>query len=208
MAPITKRAGVTPGGQGVLRIIGGTWRSRRLTFPGREGLRPTPDRVRVTLFNWLQPWLPGAACLDLFAGSGALGLESLSRGAGQVLLVEKDAIAASALRNNLSLLGARGAEVLQADARVFLQGPARPFDIVFLDPPYDSGLLAECCTHLAAGGWVRKEGLIYLEAASDTDLPLPAAWTLLRSKRAGQVGYYLARNDGGTDWQPPADGPV
>jgi 16S rRNA (guanine966-N2)-methyltransferase len=179
----------------VLRIIGGTWRSRRLTFPEREGLRPTPDRVRETLFNWLQPWLPGATCLDLFAGSGALGLESLSRGAGQVVLVEQDVAAVSALRANLALLDARGAEVVQADARVFLQGPARQFDIVFLDPPYASGLLAECCTRLETGGWLRKQGLIYLEAAGDQALPLPATWTLLRSKRAGQVGYHLARND-------------
>ena len=191
----------------MLRIIGGTWRSRRLTFPGRDGLRPTPDRVRETLFNWLQPWLPGAVCLDLFAGSGALGIESLSRGAGQVVLVEKDDIAVRALRANLTLLEARGAEVVQADARVFLQGAARPFDIIFLDPPYDSGLLQDCCARLAAGGWVRKNGLIYLEAAGDADLPLPAAWTLLRSKCAGQVGYHLARNDGG-DWQPPVHGPV
>jgi 16S rRNA (guanine966-N2)-methyltransferase len=179
----------------VLRIIGGTWRSRRLTFPGRAGLRPTPDRVRETLFNWLQPWLPGATCLDLFAGSGALGFECLSRGAGQVVLVEQDSVAVSALRANLALLEARGAEVLQADARVFLQGLVRQFDIVFLDPPYGSGLLAECCTQLAVGGWVKGGGLIYLEAAGDQALPLPAAWTLLRSKRAGQVGYHLARND-------------
>ena len=195
MARIAKRPGATPPAEGVLRIIGGTWRSRRLTFPGLAGLRPTPDRVRETLFNWLQPWLPGATCLDLFAGSGALGIESLSRGAGEVLLVEQDAVAVSALRANLSLLQARSAEVLQADARVFLRGTARPFDIVFLDPPYDSGLLAECSAQLATGGWVKGGGLIYLEAAGQQDLPLPAAWTLLRSKRAGQVGYHLARND-------------
>ena len=195
MAPTAKRPGAKPGGQGVLRIIGGTWRSRRLTFPEREGLRPTPDRVRETLFNWLQPWLPGATCLDLFAGSGALGFESLSRGAGQVVLVEQDGVAVSALRANLALLEARSAEVVQADARVFLQGPAQPFDIVFLDPPYGSGLLVECCTRLDAGGWVKKNGLIYLEADADQALPLPPAWTLLRSKRAGQVGYHLARND-------------
>ena len=195
MARIAKRPGDKPGGKGVLRIIGGTWRSRRLSFPGCPGLRPTPDRVRETLFNWLQPWLPGASCLDLFAGSGALGLESLSRGAGQVVLVEQDGAAVSALRANLALLEARAAEVVQADARVYLQGPARPYDIVFLDPPYASGLLAECCARLASGGWVRQQGLIYLEAAADETLPLPVTWTLLRSKRAGQVGYHLARND-------------
>jgi 16S rRNA (guanine966-N2)-methyltransferase len=192
VARIAKRAGAAPG---VLRIIGGTWRSRRLTFPERTGLRPTPDRVRETLFNWLQPWLPGATCLDLFAGSGALGIECLSRGAGQVVLVEKDAAAVSALRANLALLKAQGAEVVQADALAFLQGPARGFDIVFLDPPYDSGLLAASCAQLAAGAWIKREGLIYLEAAGDQDVPLPSGWTLLRSKHAGQVGYHLARND-------------
>ena len=196
MAPGAKRPGVAPGLTGKLRIIGGTWRSRLLNFPQRTGLRPTPDRVRETLFNWLQPWLPGAECLDLFAGSGALGIESLSRGAGSVVLVESDAVTAQALRANLDLLAAHAAELVCTDALTFLQGATRSFDIVFLDPPYQGGLLAECCAHLEAGGWVRPHGLIYLEAASDQSPPLPAAWTLLRSKRAGQVGYYLAQNTG------------
>lgn len=195
MARPPKRTAGQAAGQGTLRIIGGTWRSRHLSFPGREGLRPTPDRVRETLFNWLLPWLPGAACLDLYAGSGALGFESLSRGAGQALLVDKDAAVVSALRSNLTLLAARGAEVVQADARVFLQGPARPFDIVFVDPPYASGLLAESCALLESGGWVKPGGLIYLEVAVDQALPLPPAWRLLRDKRAGQVGYHLACKD-------------
>ncbi len=196
MAPGAKRPGVAPGLTGKLRIIGGTWRSRLLNFPQRTGLRPTPDRVRETLFNWLQPWLPGAECLDLFAGSGALGIESLSRGAGSVVLVESDAVTAQALRANLDLLAAHAAELVCTDALTFLQGATRSFDIVFLDPPYQGGLLAECCARLEAGGWVRPHGLIYLEAASDQSPPLPAAWTLLRSKRAGQVGYYLAQNTG------------
>ena len=194
MAPGAKRPGAAPGLTGKLRIIGGTWRSRHLSFPERAGLRPTPDRVRETLFNWLQPWLPGAECLDLFAGSGALGIESLSRGARSVVLVESDAVTAQALRANLDLLAAHAAELVCADARAFLQGTAHPFDIVFLDPPYQGGLLAECCTRLAAGGWVRPHGLIYLETAGDQPLPLPATWTLLHGKRAGQVGYYLAQN--------------
>ena len=196
MAPGAKRPGVAPGLTGKLRIIGGTWRSRLLNFPQRTGLRPTPDRVHETLFNWLQPWLPGAECLDLFAGSGALGIESLSRGAGSVVLVESDVVTARALRTNLDLLTAHAAELVCTDALTFLQGATRSFDIVFLDPPYQGGLLAECCTRLETGGWVRPHGLIYLEAASDQTLPLPAAWTLLRSKRAGQVGYYLAQNTG------------
>lgn len=196
MAPSAKRPGAAPGLTGRLRIIGGTWRSRRLSFPERAGLRPTPDRVRETLFNWLQPWLPGAVCLDLFAGSGALGIESLSRGAHSVVLVESDATTAQALRANLDRLAAQGAELVHADAHVFLQGTARPFDIVFLDPPYQGGLLAECCARLETGGWVRPQGLIYLEAEGSQTLALPPTWTLLRSKRAGQVGYYLAQNTG------------
>ncbi len=196
MAPGAKRPGAVPGLKGKLRIIGGTWRSRLLSFPERADLRPTPDRVRETLFNWLQPWMPGAECLDLFAGSGALGIESLSRGARSVVLVESDAVSAQALRANLDMLAAHDAQLVHADARAFLQGTAHSFDIVFLDPPYQSGLLAECCARLEAGGWVRPYGLIYLETAGDQPLPLPASWTLLRSKRAGQVGYYLAQNTG------------
>ena len=179
-----------------MRIIGGTWRSRRLEFPACDGLRPTPDRVRETLFNWLQPWLPGAACLDLFAGSGVLGLEALSRGAGHAVLVEKDAHAAAALRASIALLQTQDAELVQADALTFLRGAARPFDIVFLDPPYHSDLLAGCCAQLEAGGWVRPGGLIYMEAHGEQDPVLPSAWSLLRSKRAGQVGYHLARRAG------------
>ena len=196
MAPGAKRPGAAPGLTGQLRIIGGTWRSRRLSFPERAGLRPTPDRVRETLFNWLQPLLPGSECLDLFAGSGALGIEALSRGARSLVLVENDPVSAQALRTNLDLLAAHAAELVHADARAFLQSTVRAFDIVFLDPPYQGGLLAECCACLETGGWVRPHGLIYLEAASDQALPLPAAWTLLHSKRAGQVGYYLAQNTG------------
>jgi 16S rRNA (guanine966-N2)-methyltransferase len=177
-----------------LRIIGGTWRSRRLEFPAREGLRPTPDRVRETLFNWLQPWLPGALCLDLFAGSGALGLEALSRGARHAILVERDSAAVAALRANIARLEAHAAQAVYTDALTYLAGTAQPMDIVFLDPPYQSGLLHECCVRLDAGHWIKPHGLVYLEASSDEPLTLPPSWTLLRSKRAGQVGYHLAQH--------------
>jgi 16S rRNA (guanine966-N2)-methyltransferase len=197
VAARAKSAGKKPPHTGSLRIIGGTWRSRRLNFPEREGLRPTPDRVRETLFNWLQPWLPGANCLDLFAGSGALGFEALSRGAGRAVLVERDPQASDALRANIALLKAQHAEVVQTDAPAFLRGAAQAFDIVFLDPPYRSDLLAGCCAQLEAGGWLRPGALIYMEAQGEQDPPLPAGWTLLRSKRAGQVGYHLARRTGG-----------
>ena len=176
-----------------VRIIAGEWRSRRLEFPERGTLRPTPDRVRETVFNWLAPYLPGAHCLDLFAGSGAFGFEALSRGAARAALVERDAAAAAALRANGARLAATGAEIVEADALSYLAGTAEPFDIVFLDPPYASGLLAPCLARLAAGGWLGRDARVYIEAREGEMPPLPAGWQLARSKTAGQVGYHLAR---------------
>jgi len=176
-----------------VRIIGGTWRSRRLEFPDRAGLRPTPDRVRETVFNWLAPYLPGAACLDLFAGSGAFGFEALSRGAARAVLVEQDADVVAALRSNRDHLQAAGAEIVHADAADFLGGPAQAFDVVFVDPPYASGLLGHCTRLLAERGWIKPGGLVYLEAREGEIPPLPPDWLLLRSKTAGQVGYHLCR---------------
>ncbi len=181
-------------GLGRLRIIGGNWRSRRLRVAESEDLRPTPDRVRETLFNWLQPWINGADCLDLFAGSGALGLEALSRGAARAVLVERDPAVIAVLKLNVAELDASGTEVVAADCMGYLQGMARAFDIVFLDPPYRSGLLPACCELLAHRGWVRPGGLIYLEAPGAQEPALPDGWTLVRSRRAGQVGYHLARS--------------
>ena len=186
-------------GAGELRIIAGRWRSRKLRFPIIVGVRPTPNRVRETLFNWLQPWLPGARCLDLFAGSGALGLEALSRGAGEVVLVERNPDVAAALRYNLAQLKAANAEPVETDALSLLaHGPVRAFDIVFLDPPFnpDPGaddVLARCCVLLESRGWLKPEGLVYLEAPAGRAPPLPPAWTLIRSKQAGRVGYHLLR---------------
>jgi len=179
--------------RGELRIIGGAWRSRRLAFPGSEGLRPTPDRVRETVFNWLTPHLPGAACLDLFAGSGAFGFEALSRGAARVVLVEKRLEVVAALRHNREQLKAEQADIVHADAAEYLHGPAESFDIVFLDPPYASGLLGRCVELLDTHGWLKPDALIYLEAPHGELPPLPETWQLLRSKTAGQVGYHLAR---------------
>jgi len=175
-----------------VRIIGGTWRSRRLEFPDTAGLRPTPDRVRETVFNWLAAFLPGAVCLDLFAGSGAFGFEALSRGAAGAVLVEQDATVAAALRASRDRLQAAGAEIVHADALDFLAGPVREFDIVFCDPPYASGLLERCTRLLADRAWVKPGGFIYLEARAG-ELPSPPDWQLLRSKSAGQVGYHLYR---------------
>ncbi len=177
-----------------LRLIGGIHRGRKLAFADTEGLRPTPDRVRETLFNWLMPILPGARCLDLFAGSGALGLEAVSRGAAEVVMVDRLPRVVDQLRDNLQILRVDNARVIQADALQYLAGPARAFDIVFLDPPYRSGLLPDCLTRLDEGGWLKAHAWIYLEADHKDGLPeLPPGWVVYRSKQAGQVGYHLLR---------------
>jgi 16S rRNA (guanine966-N2)-methyltransferase len=162
------------------------WRRRLLLFPSLEGLRPTPDRVRETLFNWLGQRLDGLRCLDLFAGSGALGFEAASRGAREVVLVERDALALAALRNNREALRADGVEVLAGDGLGYLASHCGDFDLIFLDPPFDSGVLPEAlrraATHLAA------TGRIYAEFRSRPDL---TGWRVLREGRAGQSGYCL-----------------
>ncbi|GAC1455094.1 MAG: 16S rRNA (guanine(966)-N(2))-methyltransferase RsmD [Steroidobacteraceae bacterium] len=184
------------GGQArVLRIIGGAWRGRKLRFPASHGLRPTPDRVRETLFNWLAARAQGARCLDLFAGSGALGLEALSRGAAHATFVERDVTAARELAARLAEWGARDARVERTDALLYLAGAASAataFDLVFLDPPFDSDLLPRAAALLERGGWLKPGGLIYVEcAARGAAAPLPPAWTLLKAKQAGEVGYHL-----------------
>ncbi len=177
----------------MLRIIGGAWRGRRWRFPCAAAIRPTPDRVRETLFNWLGPRIAGSRCLDLFAGSGALGLEALSRGAAHVTFVDHDAETVRQLRVLLSEWGARDAQVERADAALFLaRHPAAAYDVVFLDPPFGSGLLAAAAAGLEAGGWLAPAARIYVEAPARTDLPeLPSGWRLRRGKRAGEVGYHL-----------------
>ncbi len=175
-----------------LRIIGGRWRGRRIPFPDRPGLRPTPDRVRETLFNWLSPVIAGARCLDLFAGSGALGLEALSRGAARCVLVERDADSLRILRESCARLGAEQAEPLLSDAERYLAGAPTPYDIAFLDPPFaETALLERCCQRLEAGGWLAEDARIYAECARDAAPAWPAGWTPLRQKTAGAVGYHL-----------------
>jgi 16S rRNA (guanine966-N2)-methyltransferase len=150
--------------------------------------------VRETLFNWLTSRVAGARCLDLFAGSGALGLEALSRGAAQVTFVERDAAAVREVRARLEEWGAAGARVEQADALRFLQGPSEPFDIVFLDPPFASDLLVQASRLLEERSWLTAEALIYVESDAHAGLPaLPEAWTVTRAKQAGAVGYHLAK---------------
>lgn len=186
-----------PGGSNTLRIIGGEWGGRKLRFADGEGLRPTTDRVRETLFNWLAPLIHGARCLDLFAGSGALGLEALSRGAAEVVFVDTNPAAIAALKENLTLLKAQNAEVNRGDALTFLGGEARPFDVVFLDPPFRRALIQPAIKLLAERGWLAVGARVYLELESEESLAeLPAGWELLRSKEAGQVAYHLVEVQG------------
>src|SRR3984957_18042760 len=152
------------GGRNSVRIIGGGWRGRRANFPDLPGLRPTPDRVRETLFNWLQHSVAGARCLDLFAGSGALGLEALSRGAKQLVFVEQAVAASRFLQEQLIRLGGQGrGQVVEMGAARYLRNPVQPFDIVFLDPPFGRDALAEYVPMLDAGKWLSAGGLVYLE---------------------------------------------
>lgn len=187
------------GDTGSLRIIGGTWRSRRLAVADLPGLRPTPDRVRETLFNWLAPLIEGSRCLDLFAGSGALGFEAASRGAAQVVMVERAPIALQALRANRSTLAADyQIDIIQAEALEWLRTTEPvPFDLVFLDPPFSAHLLAPSCLALHQGGWLNPKANIYLETGTRSGLPsLPPEWNLIRDRQAGQVRYALAETGG------------
>lgn len=181
-----------------VRIIGGQHKGRRLHFPAVKGLRPTTDRVRETLFNWLQPVIHGANCLDLFAGSGALGLEALSRGAAHTTFVDSSGVVVSRLKDNLLALGMLDrSQVLRADAtRLVAREPLRTFDIVFLDPPFAAGLLEHVITGLEAGGWLSGDAVIYLEQDSSHAWPeLPPNWKLFREGKAGQAAYRLLKRD-------------
>jgi 16S rRNA (guanine966-N2)-methyltransferase len=152
--------------------------------------------VRETLFNWLQQKVAGSRCLDLFAGSGALGLEALSRGAAHVVLVDVDAAVTRYLLEQLRNFGSDRGQVIRSDAVRYLDAPAQAFDLVFLDPPFDSGVLPEICRRLERDGWLTPGGFVYLEAPAAAGPPdLPSGWTLLKSRRAGEVGYHLARRD-------------
>jgi 16S rRNA (guanine966-N2)-methyltransferase len=180
-------------GPNQLRIIGGEWRGRKLRFPDAPNLRPTPDRVRETIFNWLMPVMHGARCLDLFAGSGALGLEALSRGAASSTFVDSHAKASQAIKSHLDMLNASDkAEVLQMDAAKYLQKEAVAFDVVFLDPPYQSDFMASVIPLLENNGWLAPGAMLYLEIESRKVLPeLPSSWQKLKEKSAGDVSYYL-----------------
>lgn len=184
------------GGGGQLRIIGGEWRSRRLPILNAQGLRPTPDRVRETLFNWLQFEVQGAYCLDLFAGSGALGLEALSRGAQQVVLVEKNMRIAQQLKDNVQLLGAANAQVHNLDALQYLRQNQEPFDLIFLDPPFRKGLLPQVLDLLEEQKMLKVGGWLYLEFEQDMEIPINnGGYKVFRETQAGDVRCLLLRHE-------------
>ena len=165
-----------------VRIIAGKWRSRKISFPNIEGLRPTPDRVKETIFNWLAPHIVDARCLDLFAGSGALGFEALSRGAAHVVSVEKDPKAVSYIKDNKCTLKADGLEIIQTDSLKLIEAPCAspPFDIAFVDPPYRLKVLPQCFLRLQQNGFLKPGAFIQFESEEPilkTDLP--SSWEIL-----------------------------
>ncbi len=180
-------------GRQKLRIIGGSWRGRKLAFADIPGLRPTTDRVRETVFNWLQMDIHGAQCIDLFAGSGALGLEALSRGAKNVTFIEKDTSAAQFIKEHLNTLSAENGLCVQTDALKWLTTPpSSPVDLVFIDPPFRQGLLPEVCVLLDDNQWLKDGCLIYIEAEKEIQpLTTPVNWVLKKEKTAGQLTSYL-----------------
>jgi len=196
-------------GPGQLRIIGGQLRGRKLAIADVPGLRPTTDRVRETVFNWLQFELVDTRCLDLFAGSGALAFEALSRGAAQVILIEKDSQAARLLTQHaitLSQACTGQALVQSADALQFLdQRPAQPFDIVFIDPPFGMSLVERCINKLTQHQWLAEGSWVYIETERDLVPQVPVNWQLHREKQAGQVTFRLYQVLGGTEPTPTED---
>jgi 16S rRNA (guanine966-N2)-methyltransferase len=178
---------------GRLRIVAGNWRSRLLDIADVEGLRPTSERIRETLFNWLSPRIAGSRCLDLFAGTGALGLEALSRGAAEVVFVEKSAKAIATLRRNIQTLDATAAVLHRGDANTFLRDANdRQFDIVFLDPPFAADMLGDLCRLLDETSVLAHGALVYIEEdRARPEVELPVGWQVLKSKQAGNVRYSL-----------------
>jgi 16S rRNA (guanine966-N2)-methyltransferase len=180
---------------GRIRIIGGSLRNSRLEVLGQPGLRPTPERVRETLFNWLAPMIEGAHVLDLCSGTGALGIEALSRGAAGACFVEPETQAARVLRDNLARLKAAGGEVAAVDAQAFLRSAARAFDLVFLDPPFVLDLWGALAGRLEQGGWLATRAWVYVESPREVVPVVPANWTLHREGRAGEVRFALYRRE-------------
>ena len=182
-----------PRSAGKLRIIGGSLRGSRIDVADSEGLRPTSDRIRETLFNWLAPTIEGARCLDLFAGSGALGIEAISRGAGECIFVERDRTLARNLQATLNRLKVGNARVINADALGWLGQGAEAFDVVFLDPPFSADLWAQAIRRLEANGWLAPAAWIHVESAPGSAIDLPQNWQLHREGQAGAVRFALYR---------------
>ncbi|WP_462165105.1 16S rRNA (guanine(966)-N(2))-methyltransferase RsmD [Pseudoalteromonas xiamenensis] len=177
---------------GFIRIIGGKYRGRKLPVKDVEGLRPTTDRVKETLFNWLMQDVRDATVLDCFAGSGGLGFEALSRFAATVTFIERDKSAAQQIEANMAAVKATNARVLQSDALTTTQTQAtQQYDIVFVDPPFRKALAATICTQLETNGWLAKEAIIYIEVEQELELNVPENWRLYKEKKAGQVAYRL-----------------
>ncbi len=184
-----------------IKLIGGTWRSRQLVVIDQQGLRPTPARVRETLFNWLQADIFNSQCLDVFAGSGALGFEAASRGARQVTAIENNALAYQALKTNAEKLSAKQMTFIQNDALAYLATPATTqFDIVFLDPPFGVDLILPSIERLATQQWLAPYAKIYVETENtlNIDAHIPKNWHALKHKVAGEVTYRLFENRSGT----------
>ena len=180
-----------------LRIIGGQWRGRKLNFADDPGVRPTADRVRETLFNWLRIDIEEARCLDLFAGSGALGLEALSRGAKEVVFVDSNSKVINTITAQLKILGAENSQVIKQTAESYLGSVMpTPFDVVFLDPPFHKEFLLPIIKQLIDGGWLKNNALLYIEAEKELGEPeLPEGWVFHKNKTAGQVSFYLAKKN-------------
>lgn len=179
-----------------VRIIAGRWRGRKLPVANVEGLRPTGDRIRETLFNWLMGDIAGARVLDLFSGAGSLGLESLSRGASELSMVERHPRAAKQLRENLKTLGAENARVIESDAIDWLeQNAAQPYDLVFIDPPFSQDLWQASFDKLEAGEYLHSGSAIYVECERNHPLSTPPNWHLHRDKNAGNVSFRLYYRD-------------
>ncbi|MFC0120232.1 16S rRNA (guanine(966)-N(2))-methyltransferase RsmD [Pseudoalteromonas xiamenensis] len=177
---------------GFIRIIGGKYRGRKLPVKDVEGLRPTTDRVKETLFNWLMQDVRDATVLDCFAGSGGLGFEALSRFAATVTFIERDKSAAQQIEANMAAVKATNARVLLSDALTTTQTKAtQQYDIVFVDPPFRKALAATICTQLETNGWLAKEAIIYIEVEQELELNVPENWRLYKEKKAGQVAYRL-----------------
>jgi 16S rRNA (guanine966-N2)-methyltransferase len=182
--------------RGQCRIIGGKWRGRKIRFSDAQGLRPTTDRIRETLFNWLQIYIPRSHCLDCFAGSGALGFEALSRGADEVVFIEKNGKTVNVIKENVRLLETDRAMVYQQDALEWLSSVElkKYFDVVFLDPPFHSDLLTGSCALLNSSGCLAEDAIIYVEHAVDANVKIPGNWICIKQKTAGQVSYKLYEN--------------